>query len=195
MPTIVELLPICQLGLMHRLSPGDPPVTFVSRSRQAIRMRVSKRSARWYAWSVAWMKPRHREARRSIVRWSSSPPDRLGGWRRRYELLLQSALVRLYRRRSSREPGRCLECSHYPGDRELALSRWAEASARGDAYEVEYRLRGADGRYRWFLTRALPQRDTRGGVLNWFGTYTDMGRAEAYRAKASVAGGWKTPAV
>ena len=36
------------------------------------------------------------------------------------------------------------------------------------------RLRGRDGSYRWFLSRALPICDETGNVVRWFGTNTDI---------------------
>jgi signal transduction histidine kinase len=44
----------------------------------------------------------------------------------------------------------------------------------GEAYESEYRLRGADGNYRWFRARAVPLRDPEGKILNWYGTCSDI---------------------
>ncbi len=41
-------------------------------------------------------------------------------------------------------------------------------------YELEFRLRGRDGAYRWFLARAMPMRDGTGRVVRWFGTCTDI---------------------
>jgi signal transduction histidine kinase len=35
-------------------------------------------------------------------------------------------------------------------------------------------LRGADGQYRWFLSRAFPIRDDQGQITLWFGTNTDV---------------------
>ena len=35
-------------------------------------------------------------------------------------------------------------------------------------------LRGVDGNYRWFLSRALPIRDAAGRIARWFGTNTDV---------------------
>jgi len=51
---------------------------------------------------------------------------------------------------------------------------WRQAEATESRYEVEYRLRTADGAYRWVLARALPFRDSQGRVLRWFGTCTDI---------------------
>ena len=43
-----------------------------------------------------------------------------------------------------------------------------------DAYETEFRLRRADGAFRWFLTRAVPARDENGNIVRWIGTNTDV---------------------
>ena len=41
-------------------------------------------------------------------------------------------------------------------------------------FEIEYRIRGRDGRYRWFLARAMAAREADGSVSRWFGTCTDV---------------------
>jgi PAS domain S-box-containing protein len=62
----------------------------------------------------------------------------------------------------------------HPDDVARAEARWKQATATGEEYEIEYRFRGADGRYRWFLGRALPQRDADGQIVRWYGTCTDI---------------------
>ncbi|HEX2134432.1 MAG TPA: PAS domain-containing protein [Microvirga sp.] len=62
----------------------------------------------------------------------------------------------------------------HPDDRPLTRERWRQALASGGPYEIEYRIRGADGTYRWFLGRALPVRRPDGAILRWFGTCTDI---------------------
>lgn len=57
---------------------------------------------------------------------------------------------------------------------EPCRARWHEAVAKGESYSAEYRIRGRDGSYRWFLARAVPMRDARARVLRWFGTCTDI---------------------
>src|SRR4051794_10525159 len=37
----------------------------------------------------------------------------------------------------------------HPDDRERSVARWEQATGTGEPYEVEYRLRAADGSYRW----------------------------------------------
>ncbi len=62
----------------------------------------------------------------------------------------------------------------HPEDRPRAAKRWQQAIESGEPYETEYRLRRADGTYRWMLGRALPMRDATGAVVKWFGTCTDI---------------------
>lgn len=50
--------------------------------------------------------------------------------------------------------------------------RWMHSLRTGVPYEVEFRLRGADGTFRWHLARALAQFDESGNVVKWFGTNT-----------------------
>ncbi len=63
---------------------------------------------------------------------------------------------------------------HDPATLPEVLRRWREAIAAGTALDMEYPLRGADGKYRRFLTRAFPLKDSRGNVTQWFGTNTDV---------------------
>src|SRR6202044_275168 len=44
----------------------------------------------------------------------------------------------------------------------------------GTAFELETRLRSADGSYRWFLARGNPVRDDRGVVTGWYVASTDI---------------------
>src|SRR5208337_4496766 len=48
------------------------------------------------------------------------------------------------------------------------------ALSDGAPIEMEARIRGKDGQYRWFLIRDNPLRDERGRVLRWYGTRTDV---------------------
>src|ERR1051325_7712110 len=62
----------------------------------------------------------------------------------------------------------------HPDDLERCLATWARALRSGEQYEIEYRLRRADGSYRWHYGTAVPMRDPAGHVLRWFGTCTDI---------------------
>jgi PAS domain S-box-containing protein len=48
------------------------------------------------------------------------------------------------------------------------------ASAAGQPWEDTFPLRGKDGQYRWYLSRAIPIRDESRHVVRWFGTSTDV---------------------
>ncbi len=62
----------------------------------------------------------------------------------------------------------------HPDDQPRAWERWRHSLDTGEPYEIEYRLRRADGAYRWFLGQALPERDAAGAIVRWFGTCTDI---------------------
>jgi PAS domain S-box-containing protein len=61
-----------------------------------------------------------------------------------------------------------------PGPFHKARDRWAQALETGTPLELELSLRGKDGEYRPFLTRAVPLRDTMGAVYGWIGTHIDI---------------------
>ncbi|MDI1270333.1 MAG: PAS domain-containing protein [Polaromonas sp.] len=62
----------------------------------------------------------------------------------------------------------------HPDDRVVARENWARVRGGNQEWQVDYRLRGAGGAYRWFKARAVPQLDADGRVLRWFGTTTDI---------------------
>jgi PAS domain S-box-containing protein len=63
---------------------------------------------------------------------------------------------------------------HHPDWVEQVTERFRSAVARGEPWSDTFPIRGADGSYRWFLSRALPIRDQDGQVQRWFGTNTDV---------------------
>lgn len=54
------------------------------------------------------------------------------------------------------------------------VERYKQSLATGHPFSMTFPLRGADGRFRTFLTLALPVRDSSGKVVRWFGTNTDI---------------------
>jgi diguanylate cyclase (GGDEF)-like protein/PAS domain S-box-containing protein len=62
----------------------------------------------------------------------------------------------------------------HPEDQQRAWDAWQLATVTHGTYTVECRLRRADGAYRWWLIRGVPQRDAAGTILKWFGTCTDI---------------------
>jgi PAS domain S-box-containing protein len=63
---------------------------------------------------------------------------------------------------------------HDPEVLPAVMTQWTAAIALGQPFEMEFPLRGADTKYRRFLTRAVPLKDAEGHVLQWFGTNTDV---------------------
>jgi hypothetical protein len=63
---------------------------------------------------------------------------------------------------------------HDPEMLPKVIRKWTDAVAAGEAFDMEFPLRGADGSYRIFLTRAEPLRDSEGRIVQWFGTNTDV---------------------
>jgi formate hydrogenlyase transcriptional activator len=62
----------------------------------------------------------------------------------------------------------------HPDDLERARSERRCGLASGVPFEVEKRIRGKDGRYRWFLFRYNPLLNEQGRVARWFATATDI---------------------
>ncbi|HEX8723254.1 MAG TPA: PAS domain S-box protein [Pyrinomonadaceae bacterium] len=63
---------------------------------------------------------------------------------------------------------------HDPGMLPKVMERWRASIETGEPFEMEFPLKGADGSFRWFLTRVNPLRDSHGRIVRWFGTNTDV---------------------
>lgn len=63
---------------------------------------------------------------------------------------------------------------HHPEHLQRVLRVWKEALSSGKPWEDTFPLRGKNGQYRWFLSRAFPIRDDAGNITRWFGTNTDI---------------------
>jgi PAS domain S-box-containing protein len=76
----------------------------------------------------------------------------------------------------------------HPEDRERTLEHWLGAVAGLHDYSIDFRIQAREGDYRWFQARAVPLRDTKGTIVKWFGTCTDiedLKRAEGALKKAN----------
>ncbi|GGK56123.1 PAS domain S-box protein [Rufibacter glacialis] len=65
-----------------------------------------------------------------------------------------------------------LETVH-PDDRDKASAAWLQAVENKEDYQVEYRVRRADGKFRWHLTKGLPRFNEKNEVIMWVGSTTD----------------------
>ena len=74
----------------------------------------------------------------------------------------------------------------HPDDREETRRVWSECLRTGGAGDVSFRVRDAEGGYRWFLSRAEPVRAANGNLLYWIGANLDIEerkQAEFYLAE------------
>jgi PAS domain-containing protein len=72
----------------------------------------------------------------------------------------------------------------HPDDQEEARQYWSSRLRTGEAGEHSYRVRGAQGDYRWFLTRFEPLRASDGTLLLRIGATLDID--ELARAQGMV---------
>jgi PAS domain S-box-containing protein len=78
----------------------------------------------------------------------------------------------------------------HPDDKGRLDGVFGHAVARGSVYELELRVRGADGNYRWLLVRFNPMHDDKGQLMRWYVASTDIDerkRAEEKLQQENVA--------
>jgi PAS domain S-box-containing protein len=73
----------------------------------------------------------------------------------------------------------------HPEDRDRARQAWAAAvGTAGDTpYDMEYRVLGGDGEYRWFHARGVPVLDEQEVVREWVGVCVDVDHRRRNRAE------------
>lgn len=62
----------------------------------------------------------------------------------------------------------------HPDYLEQVKVKYQRSVETGEPWEDTFPMRGKDGKYRWFLSRALPTRDASGNIVRWLGTNTDV---------------------
>src|SRR5215831_7408439 len=62
----------------------------------------------------------------------------------------------------------------HPDDVQRVITARRRTVETGEPHSVEYRLRRADGAYRWFDLSRLAQRDNQGHVIRWYGLLSDI---------------------
>ncbi|PZV18082.1 MAG: hypothetical protein DCF22_02205 [Leptolyngbya sp.] len=63
---------------------------------------------------------------------------------------------------------------HHPDHVDLVTTYFRQCLETGKTWEDTFPLRGKDGNYRWFLSRAIPIKDKADNIVQWFGTNTDI---------------------
>jgi PAS domain S-box-containing protein len=72
---------------------------------------------------------------------------------------------------------------HHPDHVQRVVDKIRHCFQTGEIWEDTFPLRGRDGSYRLFLSRAVPIRDPAGKVTRWFGTNTDISETKESGAK------------
>jgi PAS domain S-box-containing protein len=72
---------------------------------------------------------------------------------------------------------------HHPDHLQRVIDKITRHFQTGEIWEDTFPLRGRDGNYRLFLSKAVPIRDPQGKVLRWFGTNTDISETKESGAK------------
>jgi len=62
----------------------------------------------------------------------------------------------------------------HPDDLPAARAAWADILRTGRPRDLEFRLRRADGAYRWHVARQVPAVGPDGAAYRWYGTCTDI---------------------
>jgi PAS domain S-box-containing protein len=62
----------------------------------------------------------------------------------------------------------------HPDDLSAVISAWTRSVETASVYDIDHRLLRADGQYRWFHARGLPQCDAEGRILRWYVLLTDI---------------------
>ncbi|KAK0103629.1 hypothetical protein ONS95_005641 [Cadophora gregata] len=70
-------------------------------------------------------------------------------------------------------------------ERDEYLKAWSHAIRTGEQFSMQVRLRRFDGTYRWFYTRAVGLRDSRGVIVQWYGTHMDIHDQHIAEVKAA----------
>lgn len=71
----------------------------------------------------------------------------------------------------------------HPDDRARVEQPWRSHLGKGDQFEMEYRVRSANGEYRWLSVRRTPLRDSNGNVIAWYGVGYDIEDRKRSRCK------------
>ncbi|RDW68348.1 hypothetical protein BP5796_09005 [Coleophoma crateriformis] len=75
--------------------------------------------------------------------------------------------------------------SIHPEERDEYLKSWTHAIKTGEQFSMQVRIKRFDGNYRWFYTRAVGSRDTRGVIVQWYGSHMDIHDQHIAEVKAA----------
>ncbi len=62
----------------------------------------------------------------------------------------------------------------HPADRAYLRREWQISLRSGRPFDAEFRVRQADGNYRWVRSRSWPRRNEAGDIIRWYGVTEDV---------------------
>ncbi|MGJ8696505.1 MAG: PAS domain-containing hybrid sensor histidine kinase/response regulator [Verrucomicrobiaceae bacterium] len=62
----------------------------------------------------------------------------------------------------------------HPDDLDELTRNWMAAVSTGEVFEEKFRMRAANGDYKWFSTRAVPVRNQTNEIVKWYGVTTNI---------------------
>jgi PAS domain S-box-containing protein len=62
----------------------------------------------------------------------------------------------------------------HPDHRDATVRRWLHSATTGSSYDDIYKIRRADGQYRWIQSIGEPFYDTEGRIVHWYGLIIDI---------------------
>lgn len=165
-PAAVRLLET--LGNVTFLERPFHPTTLISLAKSAVRARLRQYEARARLVEINAREAQFRTFAEAMANhvWTSPPDGALDWFNQRtldYTGLAPADLI-----------GDGWTRTVHHEDLPDAAALWASSIAAGTDYETEFRIRRADGEYRWHLVRALPIRAEDDTILRWIGTNTDI---------------------
>lgn len=70
-------------------------------------------------------------------------------------------------------------------DREMTVAHWTSALESGRAFGLEFRIRCADGAYRWQMSHIMPMLGEGGSIKRWLGATTDIHAQKQAEARSA----------
>jgi len=143
------------------LGPGGLPDNLLAISRDVTEMTLAHRN-------LASSEERYRVLSDALpgVTWAASPAGEL--------TFVGESWTKIHGKPPEGALGQAWLDSLHPSDFKRVIAVWQHSLATGEPYDIQFRVRIADGSYRWYLVRALPVREADGTIVRWIGVNVDI---------------------
>jgi PAS domain S-box-containing protein len=156
------------LGNVTFLERPFHPTTLVSLAQAALRGRRRQYEARARLTALHDSEQRFRAAIQAVqgVLWTNSAQGKMEGE--------QPGWAGLTGQSPDEYTGYGWTAALHPDDVQPTLEAWKAALAEQRTFQIEHRLRTADGQWRTFSVRAIPAVGSDGNIREWVGVHTDV---------------------